>query len=109
MLLALLRSAPIYPSLLDVATDTADDLPLAINEAWNKLADRDRHSAELIKLRFFGGLPNPEAAPYRIVGRARCPERAVRAKGDDGCEGVWAWMARECGGRMASGPWRPGD
>ena len=47
---------------LDVAAASDDDTVLAVSEALDKLAARDKVSAELIKLRFFAGLPNVEAA-----------------------------------------------
>ncbi len=47
---------------LDVAAASDDDTVLAVSEALDKLAARDKTAAELIKLRFFAGLPNVEAA-----------------------------------------------
>lgn len=47
---------------LDVAVATDDDALLAINDALNKLATVDATGAELIKLRFFVGMSNVEAA-----------------------------------------------
>jgi RNA polymerase sigma factor (TIGR02999 family) len=47
---------------LDVAIAEDDDTVLAVNEALDKLTQRDAVGAELIKLRFFAGLPNVEAA-----------------------------------------------
>ena len=47
---------------LDVAVASDDDTVLAVSEALDKLATRDQTAAELIKLRFFAGLPNVEAA-----------------------------------------------
>lgn len=47
---------------LDVASPEDDDSVLAVNDALEKLALHDPTSAELIKLRFFAGLPNDEAA-----------------------------------------------
>ena len=43
------------------AAAPSEDL-LALDEALNRLADRDAVKAELVKLRFFGGLSMPEAA-----------------------------------------------
>ena len=51
---------------LDVAAASDDDTVLAVSEALDKLAARDKTSADLIKLRFFAGLPNVEAA--KILG-----------------------------------------
>jgi RNA polymerase sigma factor (TIGR02999 family) len=47
---------------LDVASGESDDAVLAVNEALDKLAGRDPVGAELIKLRFFAGLSNADAA-----------------------------------------------
>jgi RNA polymerase sigma factor (TIGR02999 family) len=49
-------------SALNLATDAMDDHVLAVHEALDKLAARDPLGAELVKLRFFAGLPNIEAA-----------------------------------------------
>ena len=49
-------------SNLKAACVESDDAVLAVNEALDKLTERDPMSAELIKLRFFGGLSNAEAA-----------------------------------------------
>lgn len=45
-----------------VAAKTTDDNILLVNEALEKLAAHDAVAAELIKLRFFGGLTFPQAA-----------------------------------------------
>ena len=58
---------------LDLAQHTADEELLAVDEALDKLAQRDPQGAELIKLRFFAGLPNVEAA--RLL---RIPERTAK-------------------------------
>jgi RNA polymerase sigma factor (TIGR02999 family) len=47
---------------LDVANPEDDVTNLAVSEALDKFAERDKVGAELIKLRFFGGLSNVEAA-----------------------------------------------
>ena len=47
---------------LDVAVSAKDDQLLLVNEALAKLEKEDPESAELIKLRFFVGLPNIQAA-----------------------------------------------
>jgi len=47
---------------IDVALDTqAEDL-IALDDAIQQLADEDQSCAELVKLRFFGGLSHTEAA-----------------------------------------------
>jgi len=45
-----------------VAAKTTDDNILLVNEALEKLTAHDAVSAELVKLRFFGGLTFPQAA-----------------------------------------------
>src|SRR5580765_4670312 len=47
---------------LDVAIAEDDEAVLAVSEALDRLAKVDPVAAELIKLLFFGGLPNVEAA-----------------------------------------------
>jgi RNA polymerase sigma factor (TIGR02999 family) len=58
---------------LDVASQTDDEQLLAVDEALQKLEARDPVGAQLIKLRFFAGLPNVEAA--RVLG---IPERSAK-------------------------------
>ena len=58
---------------LDVAITSDDDHLLAVDEAVDKLAAHDAPAADLIKLRFFAGLPNSEAA--RLLG---LPERTAK-------------------------------
>ena len=47
---------------VDVATPAANDELLAIDEALTKFAARDAQKAELVKLRYFGGLTIEETA-----------------------------------------------
>lgn len=47
---------------LDVANPDDDQTVLAVDEALGRLARHDPTGAELIKLRFFGGMSNVEAA-----------------------------------------------
>ena len=63
----------IHLTTLDVAITTNDDQLLALDEALEKLGARDALGAQLIKLRFFVGLPNAEAA--RLLG---IPERTAK-------------------------------
>jgi RNA polymerase sigma factor (TIGR02999 family) len=58
---------------LDVAIITHDEHLLAVDEALDKLAARDPLGAQLIKLRFFTGLSNLDAA--RMLG---IPERTAK-------------------------------
>lgn len=47
---------------VDLAIDANSDLLLALDEALERYAEKDSQGAELIKLRFFVGLPNHKAA-----------------------------------------------
>jgi RNA polymerase sigma factor (TIGR02999 family) len=47
---------------LEIAAPTKDEELLAISEALDKFADRDKQKAELVKLRYFVGLTLEEAA-----------------------------------------------
>jgi RNA polymerase sigma factor (TIGR02999 family) len=49
-------------SSLDLAAEAPDEQVLAVHDALERLTQRDQLAAELIKLRFFAGLPNVEAA-----------------------------------------------
>jgi RNA polymerase sigma factor (TIGR02999 family) len=51
---------------LDLAMVESDDAVLAVSEALDSLALHDAIGAQLIKLRFFAGLPNVEAA--KVLG-----------------------------------------
>ena len=59
--------------MLDVAITSDDDHLLAVDEALDRLGAQDTLAADLIKLRFFAGLPNVEAA--RLLG---LPERTAK-------------------------------
>lgn len=47
---------------LELAAGMADEQLLALHEALDRLAERDAQKAELVKLRFFAGLTNEQAA-----------------------------------------------
>jgi RNA polymerase sigma factor (TIGR02999 family) len=47
---------------VDIAMDTGDDLLLLLNDALEEFREKDPTAAELIKLRFFVGLPNSQVA-----------------------------------------------
>ncbi len=71
----------VHLTTLDVAITSDDQQLLALDEALEKLAARDPLGAQLIKLRFFAGLPNKEAArlldiPERTAKRAWAYARA---------------------------------
>jgi RNA polymerase sigma factor (TIGR02999 family) len=66
---------------VDVAEEANSDLLIVLDEALTALADRDPTAAQLIKLRFFAGLPNAQAAelldvPERTAKRAWAYARA---------------------------------
>lgn len=58
---------------LDVASAAGDEQVLAVSESLDRLAAHDPEAAELIKLRFFVGLPNIEAAALLKI-----PERTAK-------------------------------
>ncbi len=76
---------------IQVAMDTPSDELLALDEAIELLASQDQLSAELVKLRFFAGLTNQQAAetlgiPRRSADRQWAYARAwlfARMRSDD--------------------------
>jgi RNA polymerase sigma factor (TIGR02999 family) len=58
---------------LEVAAEADDETLLVVNDALGQLAQEDPDSAEFIKLRFFAGLTNEEAARALSI-----PERTAR-------------------------------
>lgn len=80
------RAERIQLENLEVAAAATDDTLLAVDEALTKLANEDPDSAEFIKLRFYVGLTNAEAAQALGI-----PERTARRH--------WsfarAWLLRE--------------
>jgi len=71
---------------VDLATDSNSDVLLALDEALDRYALKDPQGAELIKLRFFVGIPNHQAAAMLGI-----PERTAKR--------TWAfaraWLMRE--------------
>ena len=63
---------------LDVAPAASDEIILLVDEALEKLAKVDEMGAKLIKLRFFAGLPNVQAAKMLAI-----PERTAKR--------IWAY------------------
>ena|ERR1022692_4033482 len=47
---------------LDLAAPESADEVLALDEAMQKLAEQDKSAADVVRLRFFAGLPLPEVA-----------------------------------------------
>ena len=60
---------------LDAAATATDEQLLAVSEALDRLAENDPQGAELVKLRFFVGLPNLEAAQLLSI-----PERTAKRR-----------------------------
>jgi RNA polymerase sigma factor (TIGR02999 family) len=75
------------------AAEPADDV-LALDEAMQKLAEQDQSAAEVVRLRFYAGLPLPEVA--NLLGIS--PRTADR---------LWAyaraWLHQEIRGNGAKG------
>lgn len=51
---------------VDLAAPESPELVLALDEALQRLAEQDKSAAEVVRLRFFTGLPLPEVA--RLLG-----------------------------------------
>ena len=73
---------------------TLDDL-LALDEALNRLAEWDETKAELVKLRFFGGLTGEQAAKVLGIARSTAAEHWEYAR---------VWLRLEMSGGMESRP-----
>jgi RNA polymerase sigma-70 factor, ECF subfamily len=69
----------------DVSKEKAADV-VALDEALTRLAEFDVQQAQLVELRFFGGLSNEEAAGVLRVSRSTVKRNWNLAK---------AWLARE--------------
>jgi len=80
---------------VDVAAPETPDEVLALDQALAKLADTDKAAAELVRLRFFAGLPLAEVAPLLGVS----PRTADR---------LWAY-ARAWLHQELRGGGRPGE
>lgn len=72
---------------------TLDDL-LALDEALNRLAEWDQTKAELVKLRFFGGLTGEQAAKVLGIARSTAAKHWEYAR---------VWLRLEMSGGMESG------
>ena len=79
---------------LRVAAETPPDTLLVVQEALERLAAVDAPKAELVKLRFFVGLTNAEAA--NVLGLS---ESTVKRY----WEYARAWLLREIGALLAEG------
>jgi RNA polymerase sigma factor (TIGR02999 family) len=47
---------------VDLAAPESPELVLALDEALQKLTEQDKSAADVVRLRFFAGLPLPEVA-----------------------------------------------
>ena len=77
-----------------IAAPCPDEELLAVSEALDKLATTDPIAAELVKLRFFSGLPLPEAAAALDVSLRTANRLWAYAK---------AWLHREIHSEASSG------
>jgi RNA polymerase sigma factor (TIGR02999 family) len=64
----------------DIAAGADDEQLLAINEALEKFAAQDKPKAELVKLRFFGGLTIEEAADILGISVATAKRHWIYAR-----------------------------
>ncbi|MHC4543179.1 MAG: sigma-70 family RNA polymerase sigma factor [Planctomycetota bacterium] len=73
-------------SILVAPEDIAPDDLLALNEALDKLADKDRAKADLVKLRVFAGLTGKQAADILDISESKASEDLAYAR---------AWLCLE--------------
>ena len=73
---------------VEVAINTDDERLLLVDEALQKLATHDKDAAELIKLRFFAGMSNEEAAKALGISERSAGRLWAYAR---------AWIATELG------------
>ena len=71
---------------VDLAASTADDQLLAVSEALDKLAAQHQVEAELVKLRYFVGMTNEEAAEVLAISPRTAKYYWTHAR---------AWLFRE--------------
>jgi RNA polymerase sigma factor (TIGR02999 family) len=71
---------------VELASESKDDEMLAVNEALEKFAERDKQKAELVKLRYFVGLTLEEAAEVLGISDTMAKRHWVYAR---------AWLLRE--------------
>jgi RNA polymerase sigma factor (TIGR02999 family) len=76
---------PIENALTLVVSDSDFDL-LALDEALNRLADKETHLAKIVELRFFSGLDVPETAEILRISESSVKRDWQMAK---------AWLYRE--------------
>lgn len=73
---------------VEIAINTDDERLLLVDEALQKLAEHDKEAAELIKLRFFAGMSNEEAARTLGISERTAARLWAYAR---------AWIATELG------------
>jgi RNA polymerase sigma factor (TIGR02999 family) len=83
-----------------IAAPCPDEELLAVSEALDRLAATDPVAAELVKLRFFSGLPLPEAAAALDVSLRTANRLWAYAK---------AWLHREIHSEASLGETSPDD
>lgn len=71
---------------VDLATQSADDQLLVVNEALDKFAEQDKLKAELVKLRYFVGMTIEEAAQVLGISEPTAKRYWAYAR---------AWLFRE--------------
>ena len=71
---------------LDLAASMDDEQLLALNEALDRLADHDSDKAQVVKLRFFAGLTNEQAAKSLGISEPTVKRHWAYAR---------AWLFRE--------------
>ena len=76
---------------IDVAIDTDEDTLLFVSEALDKFAALDPVCAELVKLRFFAGVPNHQAAEMLGLSERTAKRNWAYAR---------AWLKREISSQM---------
>ncbi|MHC4497532.1 MAG: ECF-type sigma factor [Planctomycetota bacterium] len=64
----------------DLAVEGASDDLIALDEALERLAERDRMKAELVKLRYFAGLTGEQAAQALGISHSTADEHWAYAK-----------------------------
>ena len=65
---------------VDLVTSAAPDDLLVIDDLITKLAAEDAEAAQIVKLRYFAGLPIPEAAELMQISRSRAYEHWAYAR-----------------------------
>ena len=79
------RDLPLEEALTITVSNTSFDL-LALDEALNRLAEKEEYLAKVVELRFFSGLDVPETAKVLDVSESTIKRDWAMAK---------AWLHRE--------------